>query len=614
MKRTTTQPAALLVAGALALGIAGAQPSPRPQIDSSGTSSVTVARQALGAGDTGRAIELLQQWLASHPHDVSARATLGDAFRASGDATRAESEYQAVLKERPDSVEALAALGLLFEQSGRSEKAEPLLAQAAKLSHDSAAIRMEWAGVLARLHRYAEAAAALRGLPAPKAVPGHIAYLRLKASVDAGNGDARAAAGDMEQAVSLAPKDQDLILATGIAETAAQDWTKAIQHLTTVFATTHDLRAGLALLEAQVATRASYGSTLAALRASGLPPKQDAQLRARVGEILSQAGFHQEAVQEFQGAVQDAPDDPDLYFDLALGQLRSEQLDAALENAKRAKAIRDSAATESLLGEIFEKRGDSLEAVHSYQAAVELDPYGEQNRLALGLELLQHKTFEPALVVFQQASQLFPRSKRVQVALGLTYYFLERYAEAAHTFLAAAASDPSPALIYGYLGEIQLQQPVTPDPAAIQSLCRYAEAHTSDSKAVAYCGALLLRTERDCGDTAPSARAINLLRDSARTDPKDTVAQCELGKALEWTQQWQGARSAMEACVRLAPDSAEAHYRLASIYRHLGETELAQKQISLHDEATRRVVESNAHRDSTLKEFLYSIKGQVPAQ
>lgn len=105
-----------------------------------------------------------------------------------------------------------------------------------------------------------------------------------------------------------------------------------------------------------------------------------------------------------------------------------------------------------------------------------------------------------------------------------------------------------------------------------------------------------------------------MLRDASRADRNNTVAQCELGKALEWTQQWQEARSTMEACVHLAPDSAEAHYRLAAIYRHLGETALAQKEVQLHDEATRRVVEANAHRDSTLREFLYSTKAQAPVQ
>ncbi len=614
MKRLAPESAVGLLAGALALGTAVAGPSARPQVARSGTSSVAAAREALRQEESGRAIELLQQWLALHPHDATARVTLGDAYRASGDAARAESEYQAVLKEHPDSPDGLAALGIFYEQLGQLEKAEPLLARATKLSHDSGALRLEWAAVLARLHRYAEAASALRGVPVPKSNVEHIAYLRLQAAIDAGNGHDGAAARDMEQALSLAPEDQGLVLATGIAEVAAEDWSKAIQHLAPLFAATHNVRAGLALLEAQIATDAPYGSTLAALEASPLPSEQNAQLRAQLGEILSKAGFHEKAVEEFQSAIRMAPDDPDLYFDLALAQLRSRQLDAALENAKKAKAIRDTAATESLLGDILERRGDSLEAVHSYQAAVELDPGREQSHLTLGLELLQHGTFEPALVVFQQASHLFPHSERVQVALGLTYYFLERYTEAAHTLLAAAESAPNPAFIYGYLGKVQLHQPVTPGPEAVEGLCRYAETHTSDCKAAAYCGALLLRTERERGDSTPSARAINLLRDSARADPNGTVAQCELGKAMERTQEWREARSAMEACVRLMPESAEAHYRLAAIYRRLGETALAQKEGRLHDEATQRVVEANAYRDSTLKEFLYSIKGQAPPQ
>ncbi len=86
----------------------------------------------------------------------------------------------------------------------------------------------------------------------------------------------------------------------------------------------------------------------------------------------------------------------------------------------------DSGSIESLIGDIQEKRGDPLAAVHGYQTAVTLEPSEESYHVALGLELLRHQTFDAALVVFKQASTLFPQSLRVKILLGLAYYFVDR--------------------------------------------------------------------------------------------------------------------------------------------------------------------------------------------
>jgi thioredoxin-like negative regulator of GroEL len=115
-----------------------------------------------------------------------------------------------------------------LEQQGRLEEAEPLLARTPKLQPAPAASRLEWASVLARLHRYREAAAALAGVPAPAPQRQRIAYERLKASVDLGMGDTKAAAHDMELALELAPDEGNLQLATGMAECEAGAWTAAI--------------------------------------------------------------------------------------------------------------------------------------------------------------------------------------------------------------------------------------------------------------------------------------------------------------------------------------------------------------------------------------------------
>jgi len=238
-----------------------------------------------------------------------------------------------------------------------------------------------------------------------------------------------------------------------------------------------------------------------------------------------------------------------------------------------------------------------------------LAPDEESYRLALGLEFLQHGTFEPALAVFQQGVELFPKSTRMRVAGGLTQYFLEHYAEAAKSLIEASRMDPESALAASYLAEVELQQPVSPEVAAVDNVCRYADRHPSRGQASAYCGALQLRVEHDRGDAGPSPGVLERLRLAARQAPDDATARCSLGQALEWSREWRPAKTEMEACLRLDPDSIEGHYRMAEIARHLGDTERAQEETKRHDEAQQRLVKANAERDRTLQKFLYTMSG-----
>ena len=581
------------------------------QQDATEDAVLAQAHEALRRGQWEGAIRLLSDWLQKHSHDVAARLDLALAYQSSGDVGRAESAFQSVLKDDPRNAEALAGLGSILEQQGRLEEAEPLLARAAKVRPASAATRLEWASVLARLHRYQEAKVALAGVPAPAPQRQRIAYERLKASVDLGTGDTKAAAQDMERALQLAPDDRNLQLATGMVECEAGAWTAAMVHLSPAFAATHDPSGGLALLQAELATHADHTSTLKELASLDLPPVEGLSFQVRLGETLSHAALHAEAVQAFQKAIEDGPERADLYFDLALAQFEAGQMEAALGSAQHTKMLSDSASLESLLGDIQEARGDSLDAVHSYQAAVALAPDQEQYRLVLGLELLRHGTFDAALTVFQQAVDLFPKSSRARVALGLTYYFLEQYPQAVKELLEASQMDPKSELAINYLGEIQLQQPGSPEPAAIREICHYADSHPDKAEGLAYCGALELRVEHDRGAAAPSEGTLGRLQLAARLMPANATAHCGLGQALEWSQQWREAETQMQACIRLRPDSVEAHYRMANIARHLGETERAQEEIRLHDEAQQRMVEANALRDHTLQKFLYNMTGSA---
>jgi tetratricopeptide (TPR) repeat protein len=359
---------------------------------------------------------------------------------------------------------------------------------------------------LARDHRYAEAEITLKGVSAPADPVQKIAFYRLRAAIASGLGHFAAAAESMDNAARLAPENQDLRIAAGIAR-----------------------------LQEQVENNISPAQTLKRLRSETLPPQQAVDTRLHLAEILSRADLFSEAAVDFAAASSLAPDRGDLLYDLALANFRAGRLDEALAGAERGKSVADSGAIESLIGDIQEKRGDPLAAVHAYQAAVNLEPSEERYHLALGLELLRHQTFDAALVVLKQASTLFPQSLRVKILLGLAYYFVDRSADAIQALQEAVKIDPQDETAARYLGEITLQDTSTPDPAAIAQVCSFADAHPQDRTADAFCGGILLKVAHDSGDISRRPEILRRLQHAARIAPREPMARCQLGKALQWS-------------------------------------------------------------------------------
>ncbi|WP_217551160.1 hypothetical protein, partial [Pantoea sp. GbtcB22] len=78
---------------------------------------------------------------------------------------------------------------------------------------------------------------------------------------------------------------------------------------------------------------------------------------------------------------------------------------------RRQIAGHDTASLHHLLASIDEKLGDSLDAVHEYQHAAQMEQT-EPYIFDWGPELLLHHAPEPAGEVFEKGTKLFPKSMR----------------------------------------------------------------------------------------------------------------------------------------------------------------------------------------------------------
>ena len=601
----------LFLFGVLLYGAAGIFASPMQQSSKARKqpiSAVTQAKAALAAGNPGEAIRVLSAHVQEHPHDLSARLVLAQSYVAASQDEQAQEQYENILQSAPANDSALAGLGEIYERAGDLTKAESLLARAAELSHGDAQIRTAWAAVLARLHRYADASQALNGVPSPTSIDKGIVFRRLKAAIALGIGNADSAASEMEKALALAPAQVGLQMATAAVELQAGHWRRAETLTNSLFASTHDANVGLMLLEAELGSNDEVRPTIQALGEIALPADQESRLRERMAELLIAHEHFAEATDELKTAVELEPSRADLKFNLALAEFRASKLDDALATAETLQKTSDSAELEDLIGDIQEARGDNLGSVHSYEAAVALASNEEKYRISLAVELMRHKSFEPARVVLKQAEDLHPDSWRVQFALGMVDYFAGSLQDAIKTLLKSAAIAANPEPVLEYVGKIEIDETGAPDSAAIARICEYGGAHRNAKKIQFYCAALRFHRDYAAHDPAHAAEIVRDLNDSVRALPHDAAPHCQLGKAYRWLERWQDSLRESGACARINPNSADAHYRLAQIYQHLGQQQRAQAEMKLYETASSRLADDNARRDETIKTFLYSIE------
>jgi len=110
------------------------------------------------------------------------------------------------------------------------------------------------------------------------------------------------------------------------------------------------------------------------------------------------------------------------------------------------------------LGQVFEARNDTDEAIAAYRHAVKLDlnssKPSELPLLNLGVLLIEKNEVAEALTLLTRAAAVNPASARVRFHLGKTYLRLGRLADAEREFLQATKHDPKDIGAHYQLGRL----------------------------------------------------------------------------------------------------------------------------------------------------------------
>ena len=381
-----------------------------------------------------------------------------------------------------------------------------------------------------------------------------------------------------------------------IAVQLKPDWTEARTNL------------GTALLESGKAALAGEQFR----KAVALEPSSY-ETNHNLAEYYIQSGQVSEALPLLERTHQISPD---LYagsYDLALALFLLGHFDQSRALATELAAKNNSAELRNLLGHIEEGQGNYVEAANDYEAAAHLDP-SEDNFFDWGCEMLLHRTYEPAIAIFQEAARRYPKSPRVLIGLGLSLYSRGKYDDAVTALLSAASLNPSDSRCYPFLSDAYGNSPNQAH-EVIGAFQKYAELAPTSALAQYYYAMSLWKGYR-AEDVSFDRSAIeSLLLKAIALDDSLAEAHEQLGNLYSEQREYAKAVPQYARALELNPDLADAHYRLGTDYVHIGQKEEAQKEFAVYQRLRTEHLSQVERERAQVQQFVYSetaIKQQAP--
>ena len=330
----------------------------------------------------------------------------------------------------------------------------------------------------------------------------------------------------------------------------------------------------------------------------------------QLGEFYLQAGRYRESVPFLQAAYQIDPANRDNEYDLARADEEAGDLSSSRDHVEKLLAHQDDAGLHRLLGELDEKMGDPLAAVHEDEQAVRLDP-SEQNYFAWGSELLLHRAVWQAAEVFKNGTKAYPKSARMLAALGAALFAGALYDQAADSLCRASDLNPADTEPYLFMGRIEMAAPKRL-PCIEPRLARFVQQQPRNSLANYFYAMAIWKMNH-----LSLQQVESLLAKAVAIDPKCGDAYLQLGILASSQHNFEKAIGYYTKAIEVDPQLGEAHYRLGVAYDRIGSPEKAKQEFQLHDEIEKQQAAAVERQRREVKQFLVVLQGQPatsPAQ
>jgi tetratricopeptide (TPR) repeat protein len=412
------------------------------------------------------------------------------------------------------------------------------------------------------------------------------------------------AAAQLEKLSSRAPKSFEVHELLGLVYAAQSKHEQSVEQLQIAVR----LKPDSAAARTNLATSLLHSGKLEAAgeqfrRALALEP-DDFQANHNLAAFYIQSGKIEQAFPLLEKAQQIQPSAYENGYNLALAYFLTGRLSESRQLVQRIAQQKDTGELHNLLGRIDEKDGKFIEAANEFETATRMDP-SEDNLFAWGSELLLHRTYEPAIQVFQQATLRFPDSPRLWIGLGMALYSRGRYEESIKALLTAADLNPTDPRCYLFLSKAFLSSPNQADDV-IQRFRRYAELQPKNALAQYYYAVSLWKGKRSEASSINYQQVESLLQKAIELDGKLAEAHLQLG--ILYADQHQYAKSFPELTktVELNPNLPDAHYRLGQYYVHSGQKDRAQQEFQTFQQLQAHHQAEVDKERAEVRQFIYS--------
>ena len=271
-----------------------------------------------------------------------------------------------------------------------------------------------------------------------------------------------------------------------------------------------------------------------------------------------------------------------------------------------------------------ETLGDSLAAVREYQRAAELDSR-ETYLFDWGAELLLHHAPEPALEVFTRGNRLFPKSERMLLGMGAAHYAMGSIDESLARVRAASDLNPGDSAPYLFVGEMDRAEKVPPD-AAVEMLQRFVTLHPESAEANYEYAVALWKSRGQSQDAVLLAQEETLLNKARQIDPRFSAAHLQMGIVHADRKEFHKAIDDYAKAITVADQTAaveshdsdsvvqEAHFRLGTVYRQIGEVEKSKAEMKICSDLAAQSVQKTERERHEIQQFVYTLRDQPPTQ
>jgi tetratricopeptide (TPR) repeat protein len=319
------------------------------------------------------------------------------------------------------------------------------------------------------------------------------------------------------------------------------------------------------------------------------------------------------ALQEMQKAIAIDPHRSESYLNLALLQLRSNQIDQAEASFKKAANLDPKAMNAQLaLGGFYQSRNRIPEAEQQFKHAIELAPKDPSPREALVRMYMSEGKKTEAEALLKQAKIDLSNNSEGYRMLGDFYFANGDLDRATAEYGSLYGDHPRDVQVKRNYVQLLILKNQLPEATKLNNELLKTNPHDVD--------ALIYRAQIDLRQTDASG-AVDALQQALSNDPSNAVAHYHLGLAFDMQHNDARAESEWREAVRLRPGLADAQRALAGLEMRRGDmnalSQTAEQIITGAPESPdgylmRAVAEMNRQKYSDAEQDLTKVMGMSP--